>query len=375
VKPLGLYIHIPFCRRKCAYCDFVSVGENSPILGDSDIRARYVETLIREILGKADCQDVDTVFFGGGTPTMLSPHQIARILGAVRSGFRLSPFAEITMEANPDTVNSETLFGYRDAGVNRISFGVQSLNDRLLAGLGRIHSAEQARRAVVMAREAGFDNIGVDMMFGLPGQTPAEWRSEIREALTLGVTHLSAYELTLEKGTPLGDNPPPLPVEDEVVAMWEAVGEETARAGFDRYEVSNYSLPGHECRHNLKYWRDEDFLGFGAAAWSSLGGVRTGNNRSIEGYLADDGFSPVETDQPEARKKMAETLMLNLRMVEGCREADFLARYGEHSLEAFSEILTPHLAGGRLERDGGRLRLTPAGFMLANEIWADILAV
>ena len=368
--PLGLYIHIPFCRRKCAYCDFLSEAGSG-----ADIRARYVEAMCREISERSGGEDADTVFFGGGTPSMLSPREISGILVAIRAGFHLLPDAEITMEANPDTVTPDTLHGYRDSGVNRMSFGVQSLRDGLLAELGRIHSADQARNALVMASAAGFANLGVDMMFGLPGQNARGWREELREALALGITHLSAYELTLEKGTPLGDNPPPLPGEDEVVAMWEATAEETSRAGFNRYEVSNYARAGRECRHNMKYWRDEEFLGFGAAAWSSRKGVRTGNIRSIEGYLGQDGFHPAETDQPDPHKKMAETLMLNLRTVEGCGEADFLARYGEHALDGFSAAIAPHLAEGRLERAGGRLRLTPQGFMLANEIWADILAV
>lgn len=368
MKPLGLYLHIPFCRRKCSYCDFLSEGGTS-----TDLRERYVEALGEEILGKGGGEPADTVYFGGGTPTMLSPREISRILGALRTGFTVSTGAEITMEANPDTVTPESLSGYRDAGVNRLSFGVQSLHDRLLAELGRIHSADRARQAVKEASVAGFDNISVDMMFGLPGQSAGEWREDLREALSLGITHLSAYELTLEKGTPLGDNPPPLPPEDEVVVMWEAVAEETGRAGFTRYEVSNYARPGRECRHNMKYWRDEDFLGFGAGAWSSREGIRTGNTRSIGGYLAEGGFSPVETEQVDIHKKMAETLMLALRTTEGCIESDFLARYGERALEGFSGAVAPHLAGGLLERAGGRLRLTPRGFMLANEIWADIL--
>jgi oxygen-independent coproporphyrinogen-3 oxidase len=333
-----------------------------------------VEALGEEILARGGGEPADTVYFGGGTPTMLSPRGISRILGALRTGFNISPDAEITIEANPDTVSPETLRGYRDAGVNRISFGVQSLHDHLLAELGRIHSADRARQAVQEARDAGFDNLSVDLMFGLPSQSVSEWREDLREALSLGITHLSAYELTLEKGTPLGDNPPPVPGEDEAVAMWEAVADEASRAGFIRYEVSNYARPGRECRHNLKYWRDEDFYGFGAGAWSSLAGVRTGNTRSIDGYLAGDGTNPAETDQPDTRKKMAETLMLALRTVEGCREADFLARYGEHALEGFRAAVDPHISGGRLERADGRLRLTPRGFMLANEIWADILA-
>ena len=438
MKPLGIYLHIPFCRRKCAYCDFLSEasvspkvietlnirdgsaspragetlnirdGSASPRAGETsgDLQSRYVEALGEEIFARAGgsaspragetgadlrsryiealCEEVDvrsggeqadTVFFGGGTPSMLSPREISRIIAAIRGAFKLSSGAEITMEANPDTVTPESLSGYREAGVNRISFGVQSLQDHLLAELGRIHSADRARLAVRQARDAGFDNIGVDLMFGLPGQTVADWRGDVREALSLGISHLSAYELTLEKGTPMGDNPPPLPDEDEVVAMWEAVAVETARAGFARYEVSNYARPGRECRHNLKYWRDEDFFGFGAGAWSSLGGIRTGNARTIAGYLAEDGFRPAETDQPDARKKMAETLMLNLRTTEGCLESGFLARYGEHALEGFSGAVAPHLAEGRLERVAGSLRLTSKGFMLANEIWADILAI
>ena len=334
-----------------------------------------MEALCEEVDARSGGEPADTVYFGGGTPTLLSPAEILRVLSAVRTGFRLSPGAEITMEANPDTVTPERLGGYREAGVNRMSFGVQSLQDRLLLELGRIHSARQAKDAVAMAHDAGFDNLGVDMMFGLPGQSAGDWHEDLLSALALPVTHLSAYELTLEEGTPLGDNPPPLPGEDEAAEMWELTIREVAKAGFIRYEVSNYSRAGRECRHNLRYWRDEDFLGFGAGAWSSRNSVRTGNQASVSGYLesAEGGFAPASTDCPEARKKMAETLMLNLRTTEGCREEEFRARYGADSLLGFSGAMAPHLAGGLLERTGGALRLTPRGFMLANEIWADIL--
>lgn len=367
---IGIYVHVPFCVRKCSYCDFYSVAGTG-----EEGRERYVKAVCGEIAAKARGEGVSTVYFGGGTPSLLAPAQADRILSEVGRGFRLAPGAEISMEANPETVDAGKLASFRAAGVNRLSIGVQSFSDRLLSSLGRIHDSARAVKAVGEAREAGFDNIGVDLMFGLPGQAVEDWRGDLRRAFELPVVHLSAYELTVEEDTPFGRNPPPLPGEDEAVAMWETTLKETMRAGFGRYEVSNYAKPGRECRHNLNYWRDGEYLGFGAAAWSSRGGVRTGNPAEIGKYMEGEarGFPPAVTDAPEGRKKMAETLMLNLRMTAGCAEAEFDARYGQGALESFHPVLERPVVDGFLENKGGFLRFTPKGMMVANDIWADII--
>lgn len=371
VRPLGVYLHVPFCAIKCAYCDFFSVTDP-----DADRHETYVEHLIAEIAAKGSGEPAGTVFLGGGTPSLLAPAQLERILAAVGRAFRLAPDAEITLEANPETVDEAKLRGFRAAGANRVSFGVQSTDDGLLKVLGRIHSAARAREAVAAARAAGFGRVNADLMFGLPGQTPAVWERTLREVLGWPIDHLSAYEMTIEEGTAFGRNPPKLPTEDDALAMWETTMAATAAAGFGHYEVANYARPGAECRHNLTYWLDEDFEGFGAAAWGKRRGVRTANPRSLAGYYAGrpKGFPPASTDRLEGPKIAAETLVLNLRLRAGCDEAAYAGRYGAPPLALFGPALRPHLEAGRLERGAGRLRLTPAGLLVANDVWADLYA-
>jgi len=365
---LGLYIHVPFCARKCAYCSFFSVA------GASDAEwERYVRTVCAEIAARGKGERADTVFFGGGTPSLLSPDRIGAMLGEIRKAFDLDPGAEITMEANPETVTPASLAGYRASGVNRISFGVQSLDDSLLAALGRIHDSRRAKEALEWARTAGFDNVGADMLFGLPSQTPGSWRRDLSSVLELPIRHLSCYELTVEEDTPLAVANPVLPDEDAVVEMWDVTREETALAGFTHYEVSNYAKPGRECRHNLKYWQDTEFYGFGPAAWSYRGGVRYGNPRGFEEYYAGagTGFPPAETDDLPADQRLAEALMLGLRLMDGCRLADLETRYGP--ADSVIRALEPHIREGRVEVVHGRHRLTDNGLLLANEVWADVL--
>jgi len=366
-----LYLHIPFCEIKCAYCDFYSL-----VGSQESQRERYVGALCAEIQARGTGEPADTIFFGGGTPSVLSPQQICRILQALRGSFQVDPAAEITMEANPETVTGATLQGFREAGINRLSFGVQSLQDDLLRTLGRIHSAERACWAITEASAAGFDNVNADLIFGLPGQTAEIWRRDLGTVLALPITHLSCYELIIEEGTAFGFRPPKLPDEEVVIAQWDIVMEETLHAGYAHYEVSNYAAPGWECRHNLKYWRDEEFFGFGASAWGSRGDTRCANSRSLRRYLERQagGFPPAEIDSAPRPVKMAETLILNLRLRQGCHEGAFKARYGEEIWPKFADALSPHLAAGRLERSGGWLKLTTPGLLVANEVWADILA-
>jgi oxygen-independent coproporphyrinogen-3 oxidase len=367
----GIYLHIPFCEIKCAYCDFFSVTRT-----EEAVKEEYVVHLIREIEAKGTGEPADTVFIGGGTPSTLLPSQIGRILEALGKAFRLTPDAELTMEANPETVNEQKLRDFRAAGMNRISFGVQSLDDRILKALGRIHSADRARRAVEEARAAGFAEVNADLMFGLPGQTAGIWRRDLAEVVTWPITHLSCYELTIEGDTAFGRRPPVLPDEPVVLSQWEAVMAETARAGFAHYEVSNYAQPGHECRHNLKYWRDEDWFGFGAAAWGAQAGVRTGNPKSLKKYYegAALGYPAAETDALPLAGRMAETLVLNLRLRVGCDVPAYETRYGAGALGRFGPALTTHVAAGRIDQSDRQVRLTDRGLLVANSVWADIYA-
>ncbi len=369
MTPLGLYLHIPFCEIKCGYCDFYSVTN-----GRGDARAEYVAALLEEIRAKGDGRPADTVFLGGGTPSLLDPAQVAVILNALRAAWVLAPDAEITLEANPETVTEEKLRGFREAGANRISFGVQSLDDAQLKALGRIHSADRARRAIEEARRAGFARINADLIFGLPGHTLDRWRRDLGEVLAWPVDHVSAYELSIEDDTAFGRRPPTLPGEEAVATMWEAAMDDAAAAGFAHYEVSNYARPGAECRHNLKYWLDTDWVGLGASAWGLAAGVRYGNPRSLAKYYAGrmTGFPPEKTDELPRDGQMAETLVLNLRLRAGCETAGFEARYGPGSLNRFAPVLAPHEEAGRVERHAGRLALTRAGLMVANSIWGDV---
>mgnify|MGYP001618737660 FL=1 len=370
MNPLGLYIHVPFCERKCAYCDFYSLPAVVPASRD-----RYVDALVAEIRTKATHEPVATVFFGGGTPSVLTPAQIGRILDALRAGFALAPEAEISMEANPETVTGAAFRGYRAAGVNRVSLGVQSLDDGILKVLGRIHDAARARDAVLEAAAAGFTRLGADLMFGLPGQTAERWRADLREVLGWPIEHLSAYEFSVEPETPFASQTHILPDEDAVLAMWDILLEETSRAGFPQYEVSNYAKPGAECRHNLVYWHDGEWLGFGAGAWAAREGVRTGNPRDLDRYLAGEaaGFPPAEADELPYDRQAAETMVLGLRLREGVDLAAFEVRWGAVALARLERILAEHLAAGRLERVSGRLRLTRAGLLVANDVWSDLV--
>ena len=371
MTPLGLYLHVPFCEIKCGYCVFYSLT-NSP---EAD-RETFTTALCAEIEAKATHAPADTVFFGGGTPSLLTIGQMERLMGSITASFDLAPSAEITMEANPETVTPASLAGYREAGVNRISFGVQSLEPVILNTLGRIHSAERARQAVLEARAAGFTRINADLIFGLPGQTPEIWERDLTEVLGWPVDHVSCYELTIEPGTAFGAKPPKLPEEEQTLAMWRSVMAETNRRGFGHYEVSNYARPGSACRHNMKYWEDTDFFGFGPAAWGCLDGERLGNPASLKKWLfgAAGGFPPATRERlPEAGRR-AETLVLALRLRAGLDEAGFAARYGNDALAPFLKALAPHLEAGRVERTQGRLRLTDTGLLVGNAVWADVYA-
>ena len=261
----GLYIHIPWCVAKCPYCDFNSHGLN----GRQPIEAAYVEALARDLQferSHVGPQTIDTVFFGGGTPSLFSAASIGRILESVAQAFTLSSAAEITLEANPGASEAARFAGYRDVGVDRLSIGVQSLENATLAKIGRIHDRDAAIAAVHMARDAGFDNLNLDMMFALPGQTPRQAEQELAELISLQPEHISYYQLTLEPGTAFGRRPPPLPAEAESLAIWDTGKALLAEAGYAQYEVSAYTQPGRECAHNLNYWRFGDYVGVGAGA-------------------------------------------------------------------------------------------------------------
>jgi oxygen-independent coproporphyrinogen-3 oxidase len=356
----GLYVHVPFCLTRCGYCDFNAHA------GLDHLKSPYVGALICEadtVAGEWTGIPFTSIFLGGGTPTTLPPGDIARLLRHLRGRFDVEVGAEVTSEANPDTVDAGSLAALREAGVTRLSMGVQSFDPSVLESLERIHSADSARRAYAHARQAGFDDVNLDFIYGARGETIESWSRTLEEAVTLRPEHLSCYALTIEPGTPLGakvasgEVPPPDP--DLQAAMFELACEMLAGAGYRHYEVSNWALPGHECVHNLGYWEGRPYLGLGAGAHSYRDRRRWWNVRPPARYiqLALAGSSPVggEEKLTEAEERL-ERVLLGIRSSEGLPA-------GEVSAEAAAELVERGLA--RLELD--RLALTERGMLLANE--------
>ncbi|GAB4456137.1 MAG: radical SAM family heme chaperone HemW [Armatimonadaceae bacterium] len=376
MQTAGIYIHIPFCARKCGYCDFNAYSGYK-----AGTKARYVEALCREIRENSDLAvSVPTVFFGGGTPTDLPADDLIRILDTVRGSFVLMPDAEISVEANPGDASLDYLQTLRRAGFTRLSFGVQTFNDRLLKTLDRLHSGEAARQAVALAREAGFENLSLDLMFALPRQTMADWDRSLDAAFALNVPHLSMYSLIVEEGTPFWARRErgklPLPSEQAEAAMFERAIQRATAAGYRHYEVSNYARPGFESRHNQIYWRNEDYFGFGAGAVGYQEGVRRRNVDLPSQYVAT-----VERGEPltiwqerlTPAEALGETLMVGLRMTEGIDLCRIAQRFGVEVREQFATEIAQLTNTGLLEVAGDRLRLTQRGLFLANEVMMAFL--
>lgn len=375
-RTAGIYIHIPFCTKKCGYCDFNAYS------GYKDgTKARYVDALCHEIAARSEPEArVPTVFFGGGTPTNLPAVDLVRILDTVRASFRLDADAEISVEANPGDATPEYLKALHDAGFNRLSYGVQTFDDRMLKTIDRLHSGEDARQAVARAKKAGFDNISMDLMFALPRQTMADWDRSLDAAFALDVPHLSMYALILEEGTPFWARRErgklPLPGDDLEASMFARAIERATAAGYHRYEVSNYAHEGYESRHNQIYWRNEEYFGFGAGAVSYLDGARTTNEKSPTRYIetvSATGTAFAESERLTPEEAMGETLMVGLRMTEGISLDAFAARFGIRAEERFADVIARHRQSGLLEIVEGYLRLTPRGSFIAHEVMMDFL--
>jgi len=360
----GLYIHIPFCSSRCSYCDFATG------LYQSDLAERYVRALIAEInLSHGRGASVDTIYFGGGTPSLLDPTQLERILSALHDQFAVDAASEITLEINPGSVTPEKLRQFRALGINRASFGVQTFDDRELAKLGRSHTAADARRTFHDLRVAGYDNVSFDLIAGLPGQTLLGWQRNVDEALALRPEHLSFYLLEVHSGTPLAQHIQrglqPVPDEDLAAVMYEWMVERAVAAGYEHYEISNLCRPGFQSRHNTKYWIAAPYFGFGCSAHSYDGRTRRwSNERDAQLYvsLIESGASPVvEQQQLSDSDRRSEALFLGLRMMRGVNR-DLCKPY-ETELERFREA-------GLLEVEGNVIRLTRNGALLSNEVFS-----
>lgn len=372
----GIYIHIPFCVHKCIYCDFLSVPA-----GD-DVKYAYTKALINEIRNTADGQRKDkitSIFFGGGTPSVLPDGCIADILSAVRECFDISENAEITMECNPGTVNESRLSEYRTAGVNRLSFGLQSADNSELKMLGRIHTFEQFMESFRLARAAGFNNINVDLMSAIPGQTEETLKDTFDKVTALQPEHISVYSLILEDGTYLADNIdkfPPVPDEEEDRRMYHMTKERLHSAGYERYEISNYSRPGYECRHNLLYWNRGEYYGFGCSAAGFTGNERYSDIRDVRKYIEFNGDIEKLHENIEILTKedeMEEFMFLGLRKVAGIDARDFCERFGVTIENVYAKEIEQNIRKGLLIRQGDMLRLTEYGIDICNTVMSDFI--
>ncbi len=373
---ISLYVHIPFCLRKCRYCDFATYPLR-PDLMEPFLSALETEA---ESVGAEVQGAVKTLFFGGGTPSLLDGRQMGWLMDALRRSFNIQPQAEITLEANPETADEPRLRAYRNAGVNRLSIGAQTFDDAALKQLDRTHSSEQINRAYQNARNAGFENINLDMMFALPGQTMREWQEDARRALSLDPEHLSVYNLTIEPKTVFHywnrQGRLFLPDEDLQADMYEWTLDEMERAGYPYYELSNFAKPGSECEHNLRYWRNKPHAGIGPGACGYLNGERTANTRGTRSYIKriEEGRDPiVERERLAGKAARAETIRQGLRMRSGVPLTEYARRYGLNLLDDFQTEIEQITRLGLAKLADGALRLTRRGVLLANEAFLRLL--
>ncbi|ABM41161.1 MULTISPECIES: radical SAM family heme chaperone HemW [Diaphorobacter] len=382
LPPLSLYVHLPWCLRKCPYCDFNSHEARGGMGGDGGVpEARYIDALLADLEAALPLiwgRTVHSIFIGGGTPSLFAPESIDRLLGDIRARLRLDAGCEITLEANPGTFEKERFRAYRGAGVTRLSIGVQSFNDRHLQALGRVHNRAQALAAVEEAAQA-FDTFNLDIMYALPGQTPAELDEDMRTALALQPPHISIYHLTIEPNTYFAKYPPPLPEDDAAYAMLDRITELTGAAGLARYEVSAYAREGHQCVHNRNYWQFGDYLGIGAGAHSKLSFahrvVRQVRLRDPQLYMAGAlAGRAIAQDDDVRRADLPFEFMLNaLRLQEGFALQDFTARTGL-AITAIAAGLQQAEAQGLITRDMERVRPTQRGFDFLSDLQALFLA-
>ena len=375
MKTLGLYVHIPFCKQKCIYCDFYSLPRSE------DRMDRYTQALrthMAALAPQSSGYTVDTVYFGGGTPSYLGARRLTALLDTIRAHYDLSPEAEITFEANPDSAcDADALRALRQSGFNRISLGMQSASDEELRRLGRVHTAAQLADAVTAAREAGFDNLSLDLIYGLPGQTMDRWQKNLAAAAALQPEHLSCYGLKVEEGTPLfamADSAD-LPDDEAQADFYLCTVDYLRKQGYGQYEISNFAKSGRESRHNLKYWKLEEYLGFGPGAHSDFGGVRFAWERDLNTYIQG-----VESGEPPRSERQAislqerhdEWVMLGLRTVDGLDPAEYERRFS-CPFAHFLPFLEQCRKAGYAANEEGRWHLTPEGFLLSNQIISGLL--
>ena len=376
----AVYIHIPFCRRRCFYCDFpiyvvgnTKRGETSGAISD------YVEVLCQEITTvQTRNKPLETIFFGGGTPSLLSTQQLQRILEVLDGKFGIDKFAEISMEIDPGTFDQQHLQGYVNAGVNRISLGVQAFQEELLQACGRYHSVSDIFTAVDLLQAEQISNFSIDLISGLPHQTLDIWQQSLEQAIKITPMHISIYDLTIEPGTAFGryyqPGDRPLPTDETTVKMYRMAQEILTNAGYEHYEISNYAKPGYQCRHNRVYWENRDYYGFGMGAASYYQGKRFNRSRKTKEYYAwvNDG-SIIDCEITTSHEVLLETLMLGLRLAEGVNLQILAAQFGENKIEEVLQVLQPYLEKGWVQVVDKRLQLLdPDGFLFSNVVLAEL---
>ena len=377
---LGLYVHIPFCVRKCNYCDFLSAP------ADDATKKRYVEALCKEIAGYKELTkeyQLATIYFGGGTPSVLEVSFIEQILNTVKKNFAVDMAAEVTLEVNPGTASLEKLKRYQELGINRLSIGVQSAKEKELALLGRIHTFEEAKQTYFWAREAGFENISLDLMSALPGQSLEDYKQNVEAILSLNPEHISSYSLIIEEGTPFyqqyAEGAPKkdeLPEEETDRAMYAYTKERLVQAGYERYEISNYAKPGFESRHNSSYWIGTEYLGVGLGASSLFTTARYHNETDLTAYI-----EAIETGQDARREierlvleeQMEEFMILGLRMMKGVSRQEFQKRFGKAMETVYGSALSKLEKQGLLVKEGDRIALTETGIDVSNQVFIEFV--
>lgn len=382
MKELELYIHIPFCVQKCFYCDFLSM----PV--DETVRRHYVRRLIEETEYKSQQYkgyEITSVFFGGGTPSILMETQIAEIMEALQQNFSIQKEAEITIECNPGTLVRQKIITYKESGINRISMGLQSANNRELKMLGRIHTYEEFLHNYDLVRKGGIENVNVDLMSALPGQTVSDWERTLKEILKLRPEHISAYSLIIEEGTPFyqtyeedeqrreeGEEPKYLPNEETEREMYRLTGALLEEKGYMQYEISNYAKKGRECQHNIGYWTRKNYLGLGLGSASLVENVRFSNTSDLQEYLAGD-FEEREREVLERREQMEEFMFLGLRMIKGVSRGDFKKAFGVEIEAVYGEVIKKMVSQGLLQQQAGRISLTEEGISVSNYVMSEFL--
>lgn len=376
-KDLGLYLHIPFCVKKCAYCDFLSFRASE------EEKEKYVQALIQEIESYREFAKgyrVSTIFIGGGTPSVLEANQTEKILNSVQDVFELDRNPEITMELNPGTVTEEKLFCYKKSGINRLSIGVQSVNNEKLELLGRIHTYEEFEKTYEMARNVGFDNISADLISSTPGQTLKEWKEELNTLTQLPLEHISVYQLMIEEGTPFyelyGQKQELLPDEETSREIYLWTGRFLKEKGYEQYEISNYAKPGKESRHNLKYWERADYLGLGLGAASMVRNIRMSNTRDMEKYLEHCSHPKTMREDVqflEEPRQMEEFMFLGLRKTRGVSKKEFRRVFGSDMEIVYEKALKKCLDSGMLKEHKDRIYLSEEGVLLSNGVLSEFL--